>query len=209
MDIAFRLFAKNIQRARDLHALIEEIEAHKEAIRHELLRSELVLIVAALDKLVHDIVRLGIVEILENQRLPTDAYEKNVTIPLTTALSLVEMERAEMTKLIDSYIYGRFQEHSYQKADKISGGLAFISSINKKFEKFYAQFPPTLKTKLNFSEAKSITIYLDNIVGRRNMIAHECDTPYGLEEPEELTPEDLKDYTDFIEALGLAFKHVL
>jgi len=83
MKAAIEQFRENIHRIRNLEAAYAYLTSNSELDLSDILRAEVVLIVSALDTFIHDIVRLGMLEILRNKgRSQTKAY-KNFSITMT------------------------------------------------------------------------------------------------------------------------------
>ena len=90
MHRAIDQFRENLKRARDLGALAGAIEAlTTQAIDvSDLFRSQLVLAVSALDQLIHEIVRLGMIDAAKGQRKKTEAYYR-FQLPITAVESAI------------------------------------------------------------------------------------------------------------------------
>jgi hypothetical protein len=128
----------------------------------DILRSQIVLSVSALDYYVHEITVLGMVEVFERRRPPTDAYLKyrvalgswatSGTLPSGSSWFAAEVRERH------SYL-------SFQQPDKIADAIRLISPIRlwRAVATHFATDEEAIKSQLRL------------IVERRNKIAHEAD----------------------------------
>lgn len=188
-----RRFDESISRIRNSHSLyvhLVEDKGFDHSIVSEILRSEIVYIIAALDRLVHDLVLAGVLEIYNGLRPQTAAYG-NITINFlqhqsltTVAIPIVELRQI----IISKHKYLAFQE-----PDKISNALSLIWNENHKWQR--------IATAMGIPMV-DVNVKLKNIVIRRNQIVHESDLDLftGVETP--IVKSDVEDSVNFIEALG-------
>ncbi len=190
MNNALIQFKENLQRVRDLSHLINAIGSMTTSAidLSDLLRSQIVLSVSALDHFIHEYVRLGMLEIQRGVRAPTDAYLRfqiplRVTHP-TTAISSSDW--------LDDVIRERHSWLSFQHPDKVADAIRLISS---------EQLWKRVEDKLGIP-ARDIKTRLSLIVDRRNKIAHEADmdpTNPGIRWPINLNM--VNETIDFIERI--------
>jgi hypothetical protein len=76
LETAIEQFRDNIAHVKNLATLYIELENDTELDLSDLLRSEIVLAVSALDNFIHNITRIGILEILQGIRPDTPAYRR-------------------------------------------------------------------------------------------------------------------------------------
>lgn len=194
MHRSLSIFRANLDRVRSIHALyIHFSESVTSAIDlTDLLRAEIVLIVSALDHFVHELTRLGMMEIWRGSRAATPSYRKfSVSLDVTTQLaggSVGDGHLETAIRMSHSYL-------SFQQPDKIAEAVRLFSPIELWIE-IGAQLgkdPKNLKTHLIF------------IVERRNKIAHEADIDPTY--PGQRWPIDRRDTEDavvFVESVGEA-----
>jgi hypothetical protein len=156
-------FRANIARARELGQLYRALSAiTTEALRAEdLLRSQIVIAVSALDHFVHEIVRQEMVAIYEGSRPTVPGFDK-------FQVSLAEAKASIPTSSSQWVNEAIRQSHSYlafQHPDKIADAIRLIHD---------APLWPALETRLVIP-AKDIKERLKLVVDRRNKIAHEAD----------------------------------
>lgn len=149
----------------------------------DLLRSELVNLVSAMDRFIHEMVRIGII----NSYLGISPQtEKCKTIPLrfSTMNKVIECRlrsippscNEEIAEYwINKEVVAILKTMSFQKTDKIKAALSYIWDVSHKIQaiidKMQYAFPgTTINDKQKYLEEK-----VDLIVSRRNQIVHEAD----------------------------------
>ncbi|MBV6506566.1 MAG: hypothetical protein ILNGONEN_02145 [Syntrophorhabdaceae bacterium] len=128
----------------------------------DVLRTEIVLAVSALDHFIHEYVRLGMLEICIGNRSITEPYKK-FKIPLQAAHSGQTMPTNALW--LDEAIREQHSWISFQEPSKIADAIRLISSANLWDE---------VGKELG-KQAKDVKDMLKLIVDRRNKIAHEAD----------------------------------
>lgn len=167
----------------------------------DLLRWQYVLAVSALDKYVHDIVRIGMIEEFQGNRVETKKY-KSVRIELSIASSIKNSNTPEVE--FSNEIVRQHSFLAFQDPDKISDALSLIWEENHKWKVIssYMSTPISeidLKTKLK------------NIVIRRNQIVHQGDclsTQPPLQQ-QIISKTDTQDVINFIKELVDAIKNCI
>ena len=164
MNSAFEQFQANIQRTRILFGIHDVLKTQITGALDisDILRSALVMAVSALDQYVHEIVRLGILEIYRNER--------NITIPsLKFNVSLGSVRRCLVDpsdiSWLDSEIRERHSWQSFEHPDRIADAIRLISDMS---------LWETVASDLG-SDTDYIKQRIKLIVDRRNKIAHEAD----------------------------------
>ena len=187
MNNAFRQFETNIHSIRDLKSTVDNLNSITTTIvdLSDLYRSQIVLVVSALDHFVHEFVLNGMVEIYNLNRAPTPAFLK-FQIPL---LSIYNCPSCPNDIIIRDIIKEKHSYLSFQDPEKIADALRLVSET-KIWEELAVIFGTTSRDLKN---------QIKLIVDRRNKIAHEADmnpTYPGTKWP--ISPSDV-DYTiDFI-----------
>lgn len=161
----------------------------------DLLRFQWVYAVSAFDRLMHDLIRIGMLGIFENKRTATKKYQ-NEAILLNDHISLIQaQDDVERTMIFEKIIVSKMQTKSFQQPDKIADGLSFIWDEKQKWSKISEQ--------LSIKE-KDVISQLSLIVTRRNAIVHEADTGLYEDERTQILIEDSCIAQKFINDLGLA-----
>jgi hypothetical protein len=189
-------FNASIQTARSLSGLYDYLsQTHAVPFSFDdLLRSQIMYAVSAFDKLMHDLVRIGMVETFTGARSATDKYHaETISIKLHNELMSASIPPSEI--VFEAEIARRLSFISFQDPQKVADGLSLIWSEPHKWQKIAASMSmPTddARTKL-----KLITL-------RRNAIVHECDIDPITHGKQTISPAECSDMTDFIENCGNA-----
>lgn len=165
MRQALDAFAANLQRVRELGALYAALtQLTTPALdASDILRAQIVLGVSALDTYVHELTRLGILEILHGRRAATAALHR-FQIPMSLHLNASGgvISPAE----IDTAIRETHGYQSFQSPEKIADAIRLISDT---------ELWNAVGAELGI-QPKSARERLAVIVDRRNKIAHEADS---------------------------------
>ena len=115
MQTAIDQFRGNLVRVRNLGSLHKVLSTQTTGVLNltDLLRSELVMIVSALDLYVHEVVRLGMLECWRGQRVRTDAFHR-FQVTLAGALQAVSLPGSAVW--LDEQIRDRFGHRSFPTA---------------------------------------------------------------------------------------------
>ena len=164
MHNARQQFQTNLLRARELGALAVAVtKITTSAIDvSDIWRAQIVLSVSALDCLIHELTRIGMIEISKGARPTTDAFSK-------FQLPLDAVGRALNGQSHESWLGDTVREKhswlSFQHPDKIADAIRLISP-----KKLWEE----VGNELNLT-AKDVKLRIEMIVDRRNKIAHEAD----------------------------------
>lgn len=157
----------------------------------DLLRWEFIQCVSAFDKLIHDLVRIGMLEIFQGKRTPTNKF-KNFSIDYSTYDNMqIFPEKKEYyfeQKIILNHSYLSFQDPG-----KVADALSYIWEDNDKWQ--------IISTKMLMDRNNCIT-QLKTIINRRNQIVHESDYTDPSSNRQEILQEDSDAVRDFISKLG-------
>lgn len=183
---AFRESASRVRHLGGLHGALSTLTTN--AIdASDLLRAQLVLIVSALDYFVHELTLLGLVEVLEGARQPTDAFRK---YKVSGGL-LISKSGISIADFVED-IRDRHSYLSFQQPEKIADAIRLI---------FDRPLWRSVSAKLGVTE-DVVKTRLRLIVDRRNKIAHEADLDPsypGARWP--IAPGDCNDAIEFIESV--------
>jgi hypothetical protein len=164
MKSALDQFNANLSRARALSGLAKSLVAFTTTAvdLSDIYRASLVLGVSALDHFVHEFVRLGMLEVYEGRRAPTDA-NLSFRIPLAAAkIAIADPTRSDW---LDEVVREAHSWQSFQHPDKIADAIRLVSGV-----KLWEEISRTIG-----SDAKAVKVRLTAIIDRRNQIAHEAD----------------------------------
>ena len=188
------VFHKNIRQAIELGALYDHLSSTVAIPEQfdDLLRSQIVNAVSAFDKLMHDLIRIGMVRIFENQRPSTGKYlSETVTIQHLPGLAAGTIPPPPVR--FEEIIREKHSTWSFQDPKKIADGLSYIWNENQKWQQIaqglgMADEDARRKQKL--------------IVTRRNAIVHEADLDPVTNEKQAITRAEATDVCSFLLALG-------
>ena len=164
MQSALDQFQGNIARVRNLGGIYRALEGQTTAAvdLSDLLRAELVLAVSALDQYIHELVRLGMLEINQGARQETPAFTR-FSIPLRTVGQwLLDPDDEQW---FDSEIRSQLGRRSFQQPDRIAEAVRLFSGDT---------LWVSVGRNLGLPE-QDVRTRLQLIVDRRNKIAHESD----------------------------------
>lgn len=164
----------------------------------DLLRWQWVLSVSALDRYIHDVVRIGMIEAFQGERSQTPKF-KTFRIDMKEFLNINEapIPAIEFEKEI-------IRQHSFlafQYPEKIADALAYVWDESNKWDIISSH----MRTSITSNDLK---VKLKNIVVRRNQIVHEGDcfsTILPLQQ-QMVTINDTEDVTKFITELVYAIE---
>ena len=129
MQVAIDQFRVNIARVRNLRVIYNALNGQTTAVidLSDILRSELVMAVSALDLYIHEIVRLGMLEVYRGTRPETSAF-------LRFQISLEGVRQAVSDPTNDNWLDNEIRERhgwrSFQQADHIAEAIRLISDIS-------------------------------------------------------------------------------
>jgi hypothetical protein len=194
MHRAVSAFATSIQDARTLTALYDFLTTAVPSpfSYDDLLRSQIVYSVGAFDKLIHELVRIGMVETFMGSRVATPKYHsESISIQFHGVLLAATVPPKEI--LFEQEIARKLKFLSFQDPAKVAEGLANIWDENDKWTKIAGVMgwsAEDAKTKLKL------------IVQRRNAIVHESDSDPLSNVKTPITRAECKDVTDFMALCG-------
>ncbi len=177
MQSALDEFERSVARVRHLHGLHLALQTALTAAvdLSDILRAEVVMAVSALDRYVHEVTRLGMLDCHAGIRPRTDAYNR-----FPVALSSVFALATDLTSAtaMEAEIRSKHSFLSFQHPDKIADAFRLFTS-----KPIWDEIAQKLDIPAKDAKAK-----LGVIVDRRNKIAHEADVDPSF--PGQLWPID-------------------
>jgi len=188
------VFHKNIQQVHELGAVYDHLSNLLDIPKQfdDLLRSQIVNAVSAFDKLMHDLIRIGMVKIFENQRPSTGKY-MNETIAIQHLPTLMAGAIPPPAVRFENIVREKLSKLSFQDPTKIADGLSYIWDENQKWQQI------ALGLGMSDGDAK---IKQKLIVTRRNAIVHEADLDPVNNQKQTITRAEATDIANFLLALG-------
>ena len=164
MQATLDLFQQNIERSRDLTAIFRVLSAQTTTALDltDVLRSGLVMSVSALDHFIHEIVRLGMLEVYRGERTATPAF---LRFQVTLEGVLEAVSAPNSGEWLESQIRERHGHQSFQTPNHVAEAVRLISDVMLWNE---------VAASLGMNR-QDVTETLNLIVQRRNSIAHEAD----------------------------------
>lgn len=197
MKTALEQFNQEIQRVKNLIAIYDYLMADPQNSHDasDILRSCIVLGISALDAFIHDIIRIGMVEVLHGKRDQTKEYKK-------IGFTLQQVYFDPQYAWFERRIYEDHGEKSFQNPLAIAQAIKHISEKDlwKEICNEFKEIPEAeIKQRLKL------------IVTRRNQIAHEADIDKGQSPPSKrpIESKEVREHIDFIENLANAMYEIL
>jgi len=164
---SYQRFKDNVRRLHNMEAIyqyLNNVVRVPSADIDDILRNQLTSLISSLDKFVHDVVRVGMIESYFGRRTITDAFLR-FHLSLKIANMLKDPTIPDEV-ILTSHINMTNGYLAFQDPDKISSALALIWEEKYKWQK--------IAEKLGDTEA-NVKVKLKNLVMRRNQIVHESD----------------------------------
>ncbi|MBS9779985.1 MAG: hypothetical protein KGV51_05090 [Moraxellaceae bacterium] len=197
MNRAKNNFDDSYQRVKHMHSiylyLLNDVHFSHEHIS-DILRNEVVAIVSALDKFIHEIIRIGIIEAYNDKRDITKSFE-NFTLTMGELKRFMDAQEDSLkdhNSVLEGIIIKRHGHLSFQDPNKINEALALIWNSNDRLK--------LIAEELNMDK-NSFKTELSNIVIRRNQIVHEADIDLYTNEIQNIQPNDTEEIVEFINNL--------
>ena len=185
-------FDTNIGRVKEIGGLYDALSGLTTSIidASDLLRSQIVMAVSAVDHYIHEVARLGMLEIFDGKRNPTDAFLRFQVSMVT--LQQISVSSGSSRILLENEIREKHSYLSFQHPDKIADAIRL----------FYPDpLWPSVATSLSTS-VDDVKTRLKLIVERRNKIAHEADMDPSFPSARwPITKQDVQSTIDFIEKI--------
>jgi len=194
MKAAIDQFQINIKQVRHLGGLFNALKTRTTSAVDltDILRAQLVLVVSVLDHFIHEVVRIGMLEIYEGKRSKTAQYAK-FQVSLESASQGIK--NPSISNWLDNEIRISHAWRSFQRSDKISEAIRLVSD-----EKLWDYIANGLNRP-----SSDIQTQLNLIIDRRNKIVHEADIDPTDKSCRWPIDEDLvNEAVDFIENIALA-----
>lgn len=191
---AKQVFQRNIQRANELGALYDHLSSLVPIPEQfdDLLRSQIVYAVSAFDKLMHDLIRIGMVQIFQGARPPTGKYQ-NEGVPLQHLPQLAAGSIPPPEVRFEEIIREKLSTLSFQDPKKIADGLSFIWNESQKWQQIALGLGAT-------DEVARRDLRL--IATRRNAIVHEADLDPVTNAKQAITRAEAAQTSDFLLVVG-------
>lgn len=188
------VFQKNIRQANELGVLYDHL-SNTMAIPEQfddLLRSQIVNATSAFDKLLHDLIRIGMVRIFEGQRPPTSKY-LNETIAIQHLPGLLANTVSPPPVRFEEVVREKLSKLSFQDPTKIADGLSYIWNESQKWQQIALGLGMTDEVARRRQKL---------IATRRNAIVHEADLDPVNNQKQAITREEATEISSFLLSVG-------
>jgi hypothetical protein len=204
MQSAIDLFRISIARVRALIAVHNSLKAQASSVLDlsDMLRAALVLAVSALDYYIHEVVRIGMLEIHRGQRPEPPAFSR-FQISLGSARTGINAGQ-NIDSWLEDEIRQRHSYKSFQQPNAIADAIRLICD-----KKLWEEVSTNMGRVAQ--DAEDIKNQLSLIVDRRNKIAHEADIDPTLSIGNRWPIDELlvNETVDFIEQVVESIHHIL
>ena len=209
MKAAHDQFTRNFKHIREIDALYKFLQDTLllSTDLSDLLRAQIVYSVSALDALIHEFIRIGMLLQFQGKRNTTEKFKSftitthsilNIQASIATSPATISLPPPEYYYELEIVMKNR--NNAFQDPEKISDGLSLIWNEKHKWQVIAAQIG---------SDEQTIKQTLRNIVLRRNQIVHEADNDIQTGLKNKIDYNDVQISTSFIETLGAGLYEVL
>ena len=191
MFSAIRQLRENIARVRAIGGLYEAINQLTTPIvdASDLLRTQIVMAVSALDHYVHEITRIGMLEVYDGIRPRTNSFAR---FQVAMEAAMTGITESSGNKWLDAEIRQRHGYSVFQRPDRIAEAVKLFCAVD---------LWGTVASRLDL-RSEDVHTRLRLIVERRNSIVHEADMDPsypGTRWP--ISYSDSKHSVDFVETI--------
>ena len=193
----FKCTISQIRQTNDVYKYLKDVVKLQDAEINDILRSQIVNVISALDRYLHEKVRKGICDMFLGNRAITNKF-KSFSVSSDTVLRIwgdTSLTVIDREILINEVVIQSLKTLSFQKAINIKDALSYLwdephkmTIIAKKME---------VSSGTDNEKQRYLTQKLDLLVERRNQIAHESDIYYGGKR--DICQDDVIDAIAFIE----------
>lgn len=196
---AIQQFHANMERVRAIGGLYEALGQLTTPVvdATDLLRTQIVMAVSALDHYIHEITRLGMLEVYDGNRTPTQAF---LRFQVTMDAAMTGIAGTSGNAWFETEIREKHGYLAFQHPDKIADAVRLFYSHG---------LWPSVASQLGLT-AQDVKDRLRLIIERRNQITHEADMDPsypGSRWP--ISPSDSADAVDFIEEVCEAIHSII
>ena len=155
----------------------------------DLLRAQIVMIVSALDHYIHEITRVGMLEVYDGTRSQTNAFSR---FQVSLGATITGISKPNENEWLDMEIREKHGYQAFQHPDNIAQAVRLFSSC---------ELWRSVASELNLTD-QDVKNRLRVIVNRRNQIVHEADLDPsypGIGNRWPISPTDVTGALDFIQ----------
>jgi len=167
MQRAYNQFVDSMRYVKELDALFIHLKdtLHLPNDLSDILRAEIVYAVSAMDKMIHDLVRTGMIEAFQGRRVRTSKF-LGFGVSTNTLTTILTIPVPPPEYWFEQEIIERHKTSAFQAPEKIADALSLIWNEQHKWH--------LLAVAIVIPE-QDLTTALKTIISRRNQIVHEAD----------------------------------
>lgn len=213
MTSALTIFKFGINETRKMTFVYEHFVNELKIPPHEvsdILRAQIVNSVSAFDRLIHELVNIGVIEMFLGQRVKTKKF-LNQPFKAETLIKSIEFSKPGYIPtsindnpqfLVEKEMREKMSYLAFEAPDKVKDALSYIWDMDHKMQAIAIDM--ALPGTDSNAKQKKLEQELQLIVDRRNQIAHEGDVDPATNTKRSITKEMAQDSIDFMEKLGLS-----
>ena len=176
----------------------------------DILRAQIVNSVSAFDRLIHELVNIGVTEMFLGHRVKTKKF-LNQPFKAETLIKSIEFSKPGYIPssvndnpqfLIEKEMREKMSYLAFEAPDKVKDALSYIWDNDYKMQVIAIDM--ALPGTDSNAKQKKLEQELQLIVDRRNQIAHEGDVDPTTNTKRSISKEMAKECIDFMEKLGLS-----
>lgn len=199
-------FHRNIEYAKELGEIYWFFSGKAQNLSFDnLLRSQILHAVSAFDKLIHDLICIGMADMFRGRRPDTSKYlnesfsmrECRKFFSNTAFLSAIGPEEAvsleDRAVCFENVIRQKMHRYTFQNWDQVMDGLSYIWDEKHKAQKIAENIG------LSLAELKKMHAL---VIARRNSIAHEADVERSSQQKNDITYEDALNSVNHLSVVG-------
>jgi len=213
MRNALNVFQEGINEVRKMtivydHFVVELNISHDEV--SDILRAQIVNAVSAFDRLIHELVNIGVVEVFLGTRIRTSKF-LNQPFKAETLIKSLEFSSPGFIPasvndnprfLVEKEMREKMSYLAFEAPDKVRDALSYIWDNEHKLLAIAKDM--ALSGANDNEKQKNLEQELQLIVDRRNQIAHEGDIDPMTNTKRSITKDNAKECVDFLEKTGLS-----
>jgi len=161
----------------------------------DILRAQIVYAVSSFDKLIHDLVRIGMVQTFTGSRTPTPRYLTE-SISVRSYLQLVSATIPPREFFFEQDVVNKHRHLSFQDPDKVAEALSLIWAETQKWQ--------AISIAMGEPDYQQVRTQLKTICGRRNQIVHQADYDPFSGQKLAITQVDSEGACEFLRRVGAA-----
>lgn len=201
MDKIYEEFTTTISHIRqtsDVYKYLKDVQKIETVSLDDILRSQIVTLVSALDRYLYEKVRKGVCDMFLCNKSATSRF-KNFSLTSETVLRVwgdASLTLVQREMMINEAVAQKLKMASFQHVNRIKDALSFIWEEKHKMSLIAKEM--MVPGANDNDKEKYLTQKLELLVGRRDQIAHESDMSYTGKR--EITQMEVEDAITFIDS---------